>query len=145
MFIELSPTVKCFTAEAAFSMDRTSDIPVLRGRICRRRITISQEEEVCMYRLLIADDEQIVLDSIRFIVERNFADVAVAGTARSGREAIEKAENLKPDIIFMDIMMPGINGIEAIKEIRSRMGNVLIVILSAYDQILFSFMEALSS
>ncbi len=138
MFIELSPTVKCFTAEAAFSMDRTSDIPVLRGRICRRRITISQEEEVCMYRLLIADDEQIVLDSIRFIVERNFADVAVAGTARSGREAIEKAENLKPDIIFMDIMMPGINGIEAIKEIRSRMGNVLIVILSAYDQFDFA-------
>ncbi len=103
-----------------------------------KRISISQEEEVCMYRLLIADDEQIVLDSIRFIVEKNFTDVVVAGTARSGREAIEKAENLKPDIIFMDIMMPGINGIEAIKEIRSRLGNVLIVILSAYDQFDFA-------
>ena len=106
--------------------------------MCMKRISISQEEEVRMYRLLIADDEQIVLDSIRFIVEKNFTDVVVAGTARSGREAIEKAENLKPDIIFMDIMMPGINGIEAIKEIRSRLGNVLIVILSAYDQFDFA-------
>lgn len=119
-------------------MDGTSGITVPGGRMCRSRITIQQEEEVCMYRLLIADDEQIVLDSIRFIVEKNFTDVAVAGTARSGREAIEKAENLKPDIIFMDIMMPGINGIEAIKEIRSRLGNVIFVILSAYDQFDFA-------
>lgn len=87
-----------------------------------------------MYRLLIADDEQIVLDSIRFIVEKNFTDVVVAGTARSGRDAIEKAENLKPDIIFMDIMMPGINGIEAIREIRSRLSNVMFVIITAHDQ-----------
>lgn len=93
-----------------------------------------------MYRLLIADDEQIVLDSIRFIVEKNFTDVVVAGTARSGREAIEKAESLKPDIIFMDIMMPGINGIEAIREIRARLSNVMIVILTAYDQ--FDFAKA---
>ncbi len=91
-----------------------------------------------MYRLLIADDEQIVLDSIKFIIEKNFSDVVVAGTARSGREAIEKAETLKPDIIFMDIKMPGINGIEAIKEIRSRLNNVMFVILTAYDQFDFA-------
>lgn len=91
-----------------------------------------------MYRLLIADDEQIVLDSIKFIVEKNFTDVVVAGTARSGREAIEKAETLKPDIIFMDIKMPGINGIEAIREIRSRLNNVMFVILTAYDQFDFA-------
>lgn len=91
-----------------------------------------------MYRLLIVDDEQIVLDSIRFIIEKNFTDVVVAGTARSGREAIEKAENLKPDIIFMDIMMPGINGIDAIREIRSRLNNVMFIILTAYDQFDFA-------
>ena len=91
-----------------------------------------------MYKLLIADDEQIVLDSIKFIIEKSFNDVIVAGTARSGREAIEKAESLKPDIIFMDIKMPGINGIEAIKEIRSRLNNVMFVILTAYDQFDFA-------
>jgi two-component system response regulator YesN len=91
-----------------------------------------------MYRLLIADDEQIVLDSIRFIVEKNFTDVVIVGTARSGREAIEKAENLKPDIVFMDIMMPGINGIEAIREIKTRQSNVTFIILTAYDQFDFA-------
>ncbi len=91
-----------------------------------------------MYKLLIADDEKIVLDSIRFIIEKNFIDVVVIGTARSGREAIEKAETLKPDIIFMDIRMPGINGIEAIREIRARLNNVIFVILTACDQFDFA-------
>lgn len=91
-----------------------------------------------MYKLLIADDEQIVLDSIKFIVEKNFTNVTVAGTARSGREAIEKAETIKPDIVFMDIKMPGINGIEAIREIRSRLNNVIIVILTACDHFDFA-------
>ena len=87
-----------------------------------------------MYKLLIADDEQIVLDSIKFIIEKNFLYMVEVGTARSGREAIEKAEIFKPDIIFMDIMMPGINGFEAIKEIRSRLNDVLIIILTAYER-----------
>lgn len=91
-----------------------------------------------MYKMLIADDEQIVLDSIKFIIEKNFDDVVIAGTARSGREAIEKAETVMPDIVFMDIKMPGINGIEAIREIKSRNRNALFVILTAYDQFDFA-------
>jgi len=87
-----------------------------------------------MYKLLIADDEKIVLDSIKFIIEKSFIDVVVIGTARSGREAIEKAETLKPDIVFMDIRMPEINGIEAIREIKSRMNNIMFTILTACDQ-----------
>lgn len=91
-----------------------------------------------MYKLLIADDEQIVLDSIKFIIEKNFLYVVEVGTARSGREAIEKAETLKPDIIFIDIMMPGINGIEAIREIKSRLNNVTIIILTAYEKFAYA-------
>jgi len=91
-----------------------------------------------MYKLLVADDEQIVLDSIRFIVERNFGNVVVAATARSGREAVEKAEEVKPDIIFMDIKMPGINGIDAIKEISQRHHNTLFVIITAFEQFDFA-------
>lgn len=91
-----------------------------------------------MYKVLVADDEQIVLDSIKFIIEKNFSDIIVAGTARSGREAIEKAENIIPDLVLMDIKMPGINGIEAIKEIKSRLNNVHFVILSAYEQFEFA-------
>ncbi len=91
-----------------------------------------------MYRMLIADDEQIVIDSIKFIVEKNFSDVVVAGTARSGREAIEKAESIRPDLVFMDIKMPGINGIDAIREIRTRLTNAVFVILTAYEQFDFA-------
>lgn len=91
-----------------------------------------------MYKLLVVDDEQIVVDSIKYIVENNFSDIIVAGTARSGREAIEKAEIVKPDIVFMDIKMPGINGIDAIREIKSRFGNVLFVILTAYEYFEFA-------
>lgn len=91
-----------------------------------------------MYKLLVADDEQIVLDSIKFIIEKNFSDVVVSATARSGREAIEKAENIIPDLVLMDIKMPGINGIDAIKEIKSRLNNVHFIILSAYEQFEFA-------
>lgn len=87
-----------------------------------------------MYKLLVADDEQIVLDSIKFIIEKNFNDITVVGTARSGREAIEKAEALRPDIVFMDIKMPGINGIDAIKEIKAMYNNMVFVILTAFEQ-----------
>jgi len=75
-----------------------------------------------MLKIMVVDDESIVIESIKYIVVKNFKDVMVAGTARSGREAIEKAETVKPDIIFMDIKMPGINGIDAIKEIREVCG-----------------------
>ena len=62
----------------------------------------------------------------------------VAGTARSGREAIEKAEAVKPDLIFMDIRMPGINGIDAIREIKAVYPQVEFVILSACEQFEFA-------
>ena len=64
-----------------------------------------------MIKLLIADDEPIVIDSIRFVVEKYVDGVEVVGSARSGREAIEKALQLKPDVLFMDIHMPGINAV----------------------------------
>jgi len=87
-----------------------------------------------MYKLLIADDEQFFRDSVKSVIEKNFNHVIVVGTAKSGREAIEKAETIKPDIILMDIMMPGINGIDAIREIKSRLRDVVFIILTAYDK-----------
>lgn len=91
-----------------------------------------------MLRIMVVDDENIVIDSIKYIVEKNFDNVVVAETARSGREAIEKAEAAKPDLIFMDIRMPGINGIDAIREIKAVYPQVQIVILSACEQFEFA-------
>lgn len=86
-----------------------------------------------MIRLFIADDEQIVIDSIKFIIEKNVESAEVVGFAKSGREAIEKVEVLKPDLVFMDIRMPGIDGIEAIKQIKERHNEIMFVIITAYE------------
>ncbi len=86
-----------------------------------------------MIKLLIVDDEFLVLDFITFIVENNIDSIEVVGTAKSGREAIEKALNLNPDIIMMDIRIPGINGIDAIKQIKDRGVRSEVIIMSAYE------------
>jgi len=91
-----------------------------------------------MYKLLIADDEQIVIDSLSFIVNKSFSGVFQIESARSGREAIEKAERFIPDVVFMDINMPGINGIEAIRELRGKLRDCIFVILTAFDQFDFA-------
>ena len=86
-----------------------------------------------MLRILIADDEYLAVDALKMIVEKYYADGVVVGSASSGKDAILKASELNPDIILIDIHMPGIDGIEAIKQIRKTNQDVLFVILTAYD------------
>ena len=87
-----------------------------------------------MYRILLADDEGIVLNSLQFIIEKNFSGRYELETAKTGLGAIETAERFRPDIVFMDIQMPGINGIDAMREIRKFSTNVIFVVLTAYDK-----------
>ncbi|MBQ0027711.1 MAG: AraC family transcriptional regulator [Lachnospiraceae bacterium] len=87
-----------------------------------------------MYRIMLTDDEGIVLNSLTLILEKNFENVFEIETAKSGRAAIEIAEHFRPDVIFMDIQMPGINGIDAMREIQKFLPNVIFVVLTAYDK-----------
>lgn len=87
-----------------------------------------------MYRILIADDEGIMLEAIKSIIRQNFGEEYETATAKSGRAAIEQAETFHPDIVFMDIQMPGINGIQAIREIRKFNSAALFYVISAYDK-----------
>lgn len=87
-----------------------------------------------MYRIMIADDEGIVIDAINFIIEKNFGDSCVVESAKTGRSVIELAETFHPDIALMDIQMPGINGIEAMKEIQKNNKNIIFIVVSAYDK-----------
>lgn len=87
-----------------------------------------------MYKVMIADDEKVAIDSLKFIIEKNFSDAMITATARSGREAVEKVKEHVPDILFMDIHMPGINGIEAIREIRKHYSEIAVIVLTAFDQ-----------
>lgn len=86
-----------------------------------------------MYKILVADDEGIVREALQFILEKDFGEQFKLHFARSGRQAIEIAEEQQPDIIILDIQMPGINGLEALREIRMRYPKVKAVMLTAYD------------
>ena len=82
-------------------------------------------------RILIADDHAVVREGLRMILEAR-GEMTVVGEALDGRDAIEKAETLKPDVIIMDIAMPQMNGIEATRIICERLPEVKIIILSMH-------------
>lgn len=88
-----------------------------------------------MYKILLADDEGIVTDSLQYIIEKNFGSECETAIAKNGRQAIELAENFQPDIAFLDIQMPGINGLKAMEEICGQNPRVKILILTAYDNV----------
>ena len=87
-----------------------------------------------MYKIMLADDEGIVIDSLHFIIEKEFGDSCMIESAKTGRSVIELAENFRPDIAFMDIQMPGINGIDAMREIKENNKNTIFIVMSAYDK-----------
>ena len=87
-----------------------------------------------MYRVLLADDEGIMLESLKKIIEGSFGQECEVATAKTGRAVVELAETFRPDIAFMDIQMPGLNGIQAIKEIQKNNKNTIFIIITAYDQ-----------
>ncbi len=91
-----------------------------------------------MLKIMIVDDEYLVVESFKHIVSKYLKHVEIIATASSGREAIELAQRLRPDLIFMDIRMPGINGIEAIRAIRENNNHTQFVIISAYEQFNFA-------
>lgn len=86
-----------------------------------------------MLKILIADDEKYERDSVISLIEENFKDKLTIAQAKNGREAIEIAEQIRPEIIIMDIKMPGINGIKAIEEIRKTSASTYFIMLTAYD------------
>jgi DNA-binding NarL/FixJ family response regulator len=83
--------------------------------------------------ILLVDDHQIVRQGIRLLIERE-TDIEVVGEAGSGREAIELAQQLQPDVIVMDLSMPDINGLEATKAIKAANPHPHILALTMHDE-----------
>ena len=83
-------------------------------------------------KVLICDDQAIIRDGLEMLLklERN---IQVAGQARDGAEAVELAERLAPDLVLMDLKMPGMNGIEATRQIRAKFPQVKVLVLTTYD------------
>ena len=94
-------------------------------------------------RILIVDDHPITRDGLRTALNLT-DDVEVVGEAASGEEAIEAVEDSKPDVIFMDVRMPGMNGIQATKVIRERHPETK-VILFTVDESRASISEAIQA
>lgn len=80
---------------------------------------------------LVADDEPLLRDSLVRALAQAWPELQVLGQARNGREAVEKFEQLRPDIVFLDVHMPGINGVEAARQLARR---AHIVFVTAYEQ-----------
>jgi two-component system, NarL family, response regulator DevR len=94
-------------------------------------------------RILIADDHSVVRAGLRSLLERR-AGFQVIGEAGTGEEAAQKALDLKPDIVVMDVRMPGISGIEACRKITEHLPEVRVLILTSYaeDELLFAAIRA---
>lgn len=84
-------------------------------------------------RILIADDHQLILNGISDML-RPIKQYKIVGRASNGKEAVEKALLLKPDLIFMDISMPVMNGIEATKIISQKLPLVKILALTQHEE-----------
>jgi len=96
-----------------------------------------------MYRLLIADDEALEREGIEWIVTRMMPDTFEVVHAENGRAAIQKADEYRPHIVLMDIRMPGIQGLDALKEIKAQNPQIKMVLVTAYEQFEYA-KEALS-
>ena len=86
--------------------------------------------------VLIVDDNALIRQALCEMFKRE-ADFEVCGEAENGREAIEKAQQLRPDLIVMDLSMPVMNGIEAARVLKGLMPTVPLIIFSEYSDVFF--------
>ena len=94
-------------------------------------------------RVIIADDHAIVREGVRIILEGQ-PDIEVVGEATEGRDAINKALQLQPDVVIMDITMPGMSGLEATRQIKHQAPDIKILVLTMHesDEYFFQILNA---
>jgi DNA-binding NarL/FixJ family response regulator len=93
-------------------------------------------------KILIADDHPVVREGLITMIKRE-PDFQVVGEATNGVEAVKKARELKPDVVLMDLRMPELDGVEAIRQISSTEPNIKYIILTTYsdDEYIFRGIE----
>ncbi|MFB3112132.1 MAG: response regulator transcription factor, partial [Gemmatimonadales bacterium] len=85
------------------------------------------------YRVVIADDHLVVREGLKLILETE-EDFELVGQAQDGATAVQLAREIEPDLILMDLRMPGMGGIEAIEQIHDANPDTAVVILTTYDE-----------
>jgi len=85
-------------------------------------------------RIFLADDERPVLEGVAAAIRKRLPDVVICGTAGTGRDAVDGAIRERPDVILMDVRMPGMSGLEALRELRSSAPETVPILLTAYER-----------
>jgi DNA-binding NarL/FixJ family response regulator len=83
-------------------------------------------------RVVLADDQPLVRAALQMVIT-DAADIEIAGEAGSGTEVVEVAERQRPDVVVMDIRMPGLDGIEATRRIIQRVPGTRVIVLTTFD------------
>jgi len=91
-----------------------------------------------MTKVIICDDQAIIRDGLEMLLKLE-RDIEVVGLAQDGAEAVELAAAHTPDLILMDLKMPGINGVEATRQIRAQHPDMKILVLTTYDDDVWLF------
>lgn len=86
-----------------------------------------------MIKVMIADDQELIRDSLKIVLEQN-EDMQVTALASDGEECLEKLREQQPDVILMDVRMPGLDGVQATRLIKARYPGVRIIVLTTFDE-----------
>ena len=92
-------------------------------------------------RILLVDDHQVVREGLRRMLELE-ADMEVVGEANDAKEALTQSELFSPEVILMDIKMPGVGGIELTRQLKEKQPSCNIIMLTLYDEYLAEAIEA---
>ncbi|MCX7779925.1 MAG: response regulator transcription factor [Negativicutes bacterium] len=83
-------------------------------------------------KVLLADDHKLLRSGLKLLLQRN-PDILVAGEAEDGERTIQLYEQLKPDIVLLDLSMPNMGGIECLREIKSRFPEAKVIVLTMHE------------
>jgi DNA-binding NarL/FixJ family response regulator len=114
-------------------MNRKKKASLNPDEVAPTRTAIGDAPPKVRIRVLIADDHGIVREGLVSMIRRNKADMTVVGEATNGREAVDLWKEYRPDVTLLDLRMPELDGVDAIKAIRANDVKARIIVLTTFD------------